>query len=143
MEAGTEQVEQGLKTTERTGESLREIIGMNDRVSDMINQIAATTAEQSSTSEEVSRNVGEIARLAQESANGAVEAAKACDELSAMAIELEKIFRQFTLRDSRPNRPPTSRPAPPMPVLNGELRAARLISDGRISHGAAAGSNRR
>jgi methyl-accepting chemotaxis protein len=98
MEAGTAQVERGVKATERTGESLQEIIRMNDRVRDMISQIAATTAEQSATSEQVSNNIGEIARLAQESSNGADEAAKACDELSAMAMELEKIFRLFTLR---------------------------------------------
>jgi len=54
MEAGTAQVEEGVKKTERTGESLQEIIRMNDRVRDMINQIATTTAEQSATSSEVS-----------------------------------------------------------------------------------------
>jgi methyl-accepting chemotaxis protein len=115
MEAGTAQVEEGVKTTERTGGSLQEIIRMNDRVHDMINQIAATTAEQSATSAEVSSNVGEIARLAQESANGALESAKACDELSAMAIDLEKIFGQFTLRESGHGRPQSSSSNEPRP----------------------------
>jgi hypothetical protein len=39
-------------------------------------------------------------RLAQESSSGALESAKACDELSAMAAALERIFGQFTLRNS-------------------------------------------
>jgi methyl-accepting chemotaxis protein len=98
MEAGTSQVEEGVKTTERTGESLQEIIRVNDGLRDMINQIAVTTAQQSATSTEVSSNVSEIARLAQESSHGAEEAAKACDELSAMALDLEKIVSQFTMR---------------------------------------------
>ena len=115
MEAGTAQAEAGLKTTERTGQSLQEIIGMNDLVRDMINQIAATTAEQSSTSSEVSSNVGEIARLAQESSHGALEAAKACDELSAMAIELENIFGQFTLRSNGKHHRKAQPSSPTMP----------------------------
>jgi methyl-accepting chemotaxis protein len=104
METGTHQVEEGVKTTERTGESLQEIIRVNDGLRDMINQIAVTTAEQSSTSTEVSNNVSEIARLAQESSHSAQEAAKACDELSAMALDLEKIVSQFTMRERGSSR---------------------------------------
>jgi methyl-accepting chemotaxis protein len=108
MESGTAQVEEGVKKTEKTGESLQEIIRMNDRVRDMINQIATTTAEQSATSTEVSQNVSEIARLAEESSQGALQSAKACDGLSAMAADLEQIFGQFTLRQSSRNRPQLS-----------------------------------
>jgi methyl-accepting chemotaxis protein len=136
IEAGTAQVEEGVKKTERTGESLQEIIRTNDLVRDMINQIAATTAEQSSTSAEVSKNVGEIARLAEESSNGALESAKACDELSAMAIDLEKIFGQFTLRKSGNGRPQPSSSNSPMP---GSPTAAHKES---MSHRAAAGKTR-
>ena len=137
MEDGTTQVEQGVKTTERTAESLRQIIGMNDRVRDMINQIAATTAQQSSTSEQVSQNVGEIARLAQESSNGASEAAKACDELSEMAIELEKIFRQFTLRDFKGSLVSASRPS----SSTAGLASPPFNASRSLGQGAAAGKN--
>lgn len=133
MEDGTLQVQEGVKTTERTGESLQEIIRMNDRVHDMINQIAATTAEQSSTSSEVSSNIGEIARLAEESSHGALEAAKACDELSAMAIELEKIFSQFTLRGSSHSR------AKAQSSNSATSGAAAMAHNEPLSHRAAAG----
>ena len=133
MEAGTAQVEEGVKKTERTGESLQQIIRMNDRVRDMINQIAATTAEQSATSAEVSNNIGEIARLAAESSNGALEAAKACDELSAMAIDLENIFSQFTLRDagqSRLQSPTSNSTMPNSPEVALEESMSRSASSG-------------
>jgi methyl-accepting chemotaxis protein len=110
MESGTAQVEEGVKTTERTGESLQEIMRVNDGLRDMINQIAVTTSEQSATSTEVSKNIAEIARLAQGSSHGAQEAAKACDELSAMALDLEKIVSQFTLRNRSQNRAGTGSP---------------------------------
>jgi methyl-accepting chemotaxis protein len=98
MESGTRQVEEGVNTTAKTGASLQEIIEMNDRVRDMISQIAVTTAEQSATSTEVSNNIAEIARLVRESSSGAQQSAAACDELSNLALELEKIVHQFTLR---------------------------------------------
>jgi methyl-accepting chemotaxis protein len=104
MEAGTAQVEEGVKSAGRTGESLQEIIRVNDGLRDMINQIAVTASEQSATSAEVSKNVGEIARIAQESSSGAQEAAKACDELAEMALDLEKIVGQFTLRRAERSR---------------------------------------
>jgi methyl-accepting chemotaxis protein len=133
IEAGTAQVEEGVKKTERTGQSLQEIIRTNDRVRDMINQIAATTAEQSATSAEVSKNIGEIARLAEESSNGALESAKACDELSAMAIDLEKIFGQFTLRNSNQNHPQLS-------STNSSMSGSPIAVPGApMSHSAAAG----
>jgi methyl-accepting chemotaxis protein len=101
MEIGSTQVEEGVRAAEKTGESLAEIIRVNDHLRDMISQIAATTAEQSATSAEVSNNVGEIDRLARESSNGAQEAAKACEELSSLALDLEKMVRQFSLRRAR------------------------------------------
>jgi methyl-accepting chemotaxis protein len=125
MESGTAQVEEGVKTTEKTGQSLQEIITVNDHVRDMINQIAVTTAEQTATSNEVSKNVMEIARLAQESSHGAQEAAKACDELSAMALELEKIVRQFTLRSGKTH--------------TSALTASSTAAGKALSHRAAAG----
>jgi methyl-accepting chemotaxis protein len=110
MEVGSSQVEEGVKAAEKTGASLQEIIGMNDRVRDMINQIAVTPAEQSATSAEVSKNVSEIDRLARESSNGAQEAAKACDELSSLALDLEKTVSKFTLRVSRRSNSPEHPP---------------------------------
>ena len=136
MEDGTRQVEEGVKTTEKTGASLREIIDMNDSVRDMISQIAVTTAEQSATSTEVSKNVAEIARLAQESSTGAQDAAKACDELSNLALELEQIVRRFTLRgsESRRRRPTRAGESP-------SRLADDTTSSGRMGLGASAGSS--
>jgi methyl-accepting chemotaxis protein len=100
MESGTKQVEDGVRTTAQAGDSLGEIIGMNDQVRDMITQIATATIEQSSATDEVTSNIGEIAHLASESAEAAHGSAKACDELSALARDLERIVGQFQLRNS-------------------------------------------
>jgi len=47
MEQGTKQVEEGVTTTARAGDSLKEIIHMSEDVGEMITHIAAAATEQS------------------------------------------------------------------------------------------------
>jgi methyl-accepting chemotaxis protein len=68
---------------------------MSETVGDMISQIATAATEQSATTEEINRSVTRISTTAQESSAGAGETAKACGELSARALELQNIVKQF------------------------------------------------
>ncbi len=97
MEAGSKQVEEGVQTTGRAGDSLRSIIRMNDEMRDKITQIAAAATEQSAATEEVSNSISDIARLAETSSRGAQNSANACDELSSLAQDLENLVGQFKL----------------------------------------------
>ncbi|MFY9562143.1 MAG: methyl-accepting chemotaxis protein [Terriglobales bacterium] len=106
MEAGTEQVEEGVKSTAQAGESLKEIIRMAEQVGEMITYIATAATEQSSASEQVNQNMDQISRLVKESALGSQEAAKACQELSGLALDLQKLVSSFQLGKSSPHRGP-------------------------------------
>lgn len=86
-----------MTATGQAGEALAQIVNMNNQLQDMINQIATATAQQSAATEETRSNIGEIARLASESSHGAAESAKACEQLSELALDLEKMVGQFTL----------------------------------------------
>lgn len=97
MDSSTKQVEEGVTATGQAGEALAQIVDMNNQLQDMINQIATATAEQSAATEETRSNISEIARLASESSHGAGESAKACEQLSELALDLEKMVGQFTL----------------------------------------------
>jgi methyl-accepting chemotaxis protein len=100
MEAGTKQVEDGVKSTAQAGESLKEIIHMSEQVGDMIMHIATAATEQSSASEEINKNMEEIAKLVKESAVGAQQSAKACQDLSGLALDLQKMVGNFKLDSS-------------------------------------------
>ena len=97
MEAGTKQVEEGVQTTAQAGDSLKEIIEMAEQVGEMITHIATAATEQSSASEQVNNNMEQIAKLVKESAVGAQQSAKACQDLSGLALDLQKMVGNFRL----------------------------------------------
>ena len=99
MEGGTRQVEEGVQSTSQAGDVLREIIQMSEQVGDMITHIATAATEQSAASEEVNGNMDQIARLVKESAEGAQQSAKACQDLSGLALDLQKMVGKFKLEN--------------------------------------------
>jgi methyl-accepting chemotaxis protein len=103
MEAGTKQVEEGVTSTSKAGASLKQIIHMSEQVGEMITHIATAATEQSSASEEVNTNMEQIAKLVKESADGAKQSAQACQDLSGLALDLQKMVGNFHLRDEGTN----------------------------------------
>ncbi len=97
MEAGTKQVEDGVTSTSRAGDSLKQIISMSEQVGEMITHIATAATEQSSASEEINNNMEQIAKLVKESADGAQQSAKACQDLSGLALDLQNMVGKFNL----------------------------------------------
>ena len=97
MEAGTKQVEEGVSSTAKAGDSLKEIIHMSEEVGEMITHIATAATEQSSATEQVNTNMEQIAKLVKESAIGAQQSAKACQDLSGLALDLQKMVGNFKL----------------------------------------------
>ena len=99
MEEGTMQVEEGVTTTSRAGDSLKQIIQMSEQVGEMITHIATAATEQSSATEEINTNMDQIAKLVKESSDGARESAKACQGLSELALDLQKLVSNFRIED--------------------------------------------
>jgi methyl-accepting chemotaxis protein len=98
-------VEEGVATTNKAGEALREIIQMSEQVGDMIAQIATAATEQSSATDEINRSMEQISSLVKESASGAQQSAQACQDLSGMAFELQKIVSNFKVGDGATVQP--------------------------------------
>jgi methyl-accepting chemotaxis protein len=101
MQDGTKQVQYGVTTTAKAGDSLKQIIEMSEQVGEMITHIATAAVEQSSATEQVNQNVDQISRLLRESAVGAQQAATACQDLSGLALDLQKMVGSFQLDGKR------------------------------------------
>lgn len=95
MAQGTQQVEEGVKSTAQAGDSLQQIIQMAEQVGEMITYIATAAAQQSSATEQVNSNMDQIAHLVKESADSAQQSAKACQDLSGLALDLQKMVGNF------------------------------------------------
>jgi methyl-accepting chemotaxis protein len=97
MEEGTRQVAEGVATTQKAGEALKQIIHVSQEVGDMVTHIATAATQQSSATEDINNSMNQIARLLIESADGAQQSEKACQELSALAFDLRKLVGNFRL----------------------------------------------
>ena len=95
MEAGILEVDKGRELADRAGNSLNEIVTMAQRVTDMINQIATASEEQSSASEQISKNIEHIATVTKETATGAEQSAAAAEELNRQADGLQQMVQRF------------------------------------------------
>ena len=98
MESGTQQVQEGVTSTARAGESLQQIIHMSEEVGSMIASIATAAAEQSGATADVNQSMDQIAQLGKESAVAAQQSAKACQDLSELALALQNMVGSFKLQ---------------------------------------------
>ena len=109
MEEGTKEVEMGIKLADRAGISLKEIVEISQKVTDMVAQIAAASEQQSTTSEQISRNVEAISNVTSESASGTEQIARAAENLNKLTENLQQLVSRFKLsNDAVPHVKPVS-----------------------------------
>ena len=97
MEEGTVEVDNGRQLADRAGDSLNEILNMNQRVMGMIQQIASAAEEQSTAAEQISKNVEQIAAVSKQTATGSEQSARESARLNQQAEELDKLVKEFTI----------------------------------------------
>jgi methyl-accepting chemotaxis protein len=129
MEIGSRQVEEGVTSTARAGDSLQQIIKMSEEVGSMITQIATAATEQSGASLEINQNMDQIAELVKGSAVAAQQSAKACQDLSDLALTLQNMVGSFKLgaHENRPSglrEPSKASPVLPQPTRKKALSAS-------------------
>jgi len=97
MEAGSKEVESGVESTRRAGDSLQQIIQMSEQVLEMVTQIATAATQQAAATQEIDSSVDQIARIASSTEAGVQQTAGALQDLSALALQLRRLVGQFRL----------------------------------------------
>ena len=97
IEMGTSEAEKGKELAQKAGNSLNDIIDNFERVSNIINQLAVATEEQSSTSEQISSNVEAINRVTHQSAEGTQQISLAAENLHHLTDNLQQLVNSFKL----------------------------------------------
>ncbi|MFH1197442.1 MAG: methyl-accepting chemotaxis protein [bacterium] len=92
-------VEEGLKMTEGVGEVLVEIQDRNNKVADMVQQVAAASEEQSAAAEQISKNIESINNVTNESASGIQGIAQSAEKLNNLTGELAESISKFNIND--------------------------------------------
>ena len=97
MRAGQEATGSGVESSQRTGASLGAITDQVERISDMNNQVATATEEQSAVTEEINRTVQGISDLARETAIEVQVCREQCQALRGLADDLARQMGGFKL----------------------------------------------
>ncbi len=95
MGDGTKEVKKGVELANSAGESLSKIVKLVQSVTEMINQIATATEEQSSATEEISSNIEDISKVSKETEEGGGRSSEAVNQLKGLARNLQELVGRF------------------------------------------------
>jgi len=97
MQKGTEEVGRGITLAEQAGKMLQNIVGNADTVSQMMQQIATASREQTVTANQVSKNIESISSVTQESSGAIQQIAKTAEDLNQLTENLQQLLEKFNL----------------------------------------------
>lgn len=117
-------IETGNALVSKSGETMKDIVTAIKRVNDIMAEIAAASAEQSTGIEEVSTAVSQMDEMTQQNAALVEEAAAAAESLQSQADQLTQRVLQFRLHED--NSSVTRSSAPLIaPKISDKLSSAR------------------
>jgi len=99
MNEGTKEVERGITLAEDAGRSLKEIVAISQRVTEMVAQIATGSDQQAQAAEHISASVESITTVTQETATGANQVAQATEDLSRLTDNLHQLLKGFQFNE--------------------------------------------
>ncbi|MFH1494405.1 MAG: methyl-accepting chemotaxis protein [Pseudomonadota bacterium] len=97
MQSGTEQVRGGVEKATEAGRALQEIVLSVERVSEMIERIAAGASSQNQMVSEVRNHVDEISQMVQDASVDTMAGEQATSALASLSAELDQVIKQFKL----------------------------------------------
>jgi len=103
MEMGTKEVNHGITLADAAGTSLKEIVDVSERVTEMIIHIASASEQQASTSEAIAKTVVQISTVTQASTAGIQQIVRTVDDLNRLTVSLQQIVGNFRLAGVRTN----------------------------------------
>ncbi|MDJ0041261.1 methyl-accepting chemotaxis protein [Pantoea allii] len=127
--ASVSQVEQGLEQATSVGSNSDNVSNAIQQVADLVNEIAAATAEQSKGIEQVHLAIGQMDEVTQQNASLVEEASSASKSLQEQAETLSRLVSTFKVNDSVTHAPasisaPVSQPS--LALKRPDLKAVNV-----------------
>ena len=94
-----ESMDEGVKATQETADSMLKVVERADAMSKLIDQIAEYTRQQDANATEITQGIGQISMVVQTNMATAEQGAAASEELSGQAAMLRELVAKFRLRD--------------------------------------------
>jgi methyl-accepting chemotaxis protein len=107
----------GVKTADGAGQLLAKLVPDIQKTAELVREIAAASAEQSTGANQVNKAIQQLDQVIQQNASASEEMASTAEELSSQAEVLQSAIAFFKVDETSQLRPPQARRAP------GGLRA--------------------
>jgi methyl-accepting chemotaxis protein len=124
--ASVEKVESGSRQVQTAGQTMDEIVGSVQRVSDIIGEITAASREQSEGIDEVNGAIGQLDQMTQQNAALVEQSAAAAESLRDQANRLTEAVAVFKLAGPSTPRLSSQGNRQPAPQTVGHTQAKRL-----------------
>lgn len=118
-----QKIDSGNSLVGKSGDTMKEIVNAIKRVNDIMAEIAAASAEQSTGIEEVSTAVSQMDEMTQQNAALVEQAAAAAESLQSQADQLNRNVGQFRLDENYEQPATTTRLAAPKPAARAPAKA--------------------
>jgi methyl-accepting chemotaxis protein len=103
-----------VKVAERSGQLLAELVPAIRRTTNLVQEVAAASAEQSTGVTQINRAMAQVDEVTQRNASAAEELAATAEEMAAQAESLQQLVGFFRVDDG--SKPAVNRPAVPRPI---------------------------
>jgi methyl-accepting chemotaxis protein len=113
-----EQAGSSVAVAERSGRLITELLPTIRKTSDLVQEVSAASAEQSTGVTQVSKAMGTVDQVTQRNASAAEELSSTAEEMASQAESLQQLMAFFTIRDA-----PGALPCPATPRTARELAA--------------------
>jgi methyl-accepting chemotaxis protein len=107
-----DRVEDGARLVGQAGETMTEIVGSVRRVSDIIGEITASSAEQRDNIAQISQAVRQLDQMTQQNAALVEQSTAASESLREQASGLSRAVSQFKLSGGMSTGPAAAEPMP-------------------------------
>ena len=128
-----EKVQGGTKQVEAAGETMEEIVMAVKMVTDIVNEIAAASQEQSAGIDQVNNAITNMDEVTQQNAALVEQAAAAAMSLQHLAIELNEATSQFKLGTDSDYQNANDRHQDPQPEAKALLNELRSTSTAKLA----------
>ena len=108
-----------MRTAERAGNLLEEIVPSIGRTSDLVQEIAAASAEQTAGVGQVNKAMSQMNQNTQQNASSSEELAATAEEMMSQTAHLQQMMRFF--RTGQAASSPERRPGTGLPTVSGKL----------------------
>ncbi|MEM7044941.1 MAG: methyl-accepting chemotaxis protein, partial [Pseudomonadota bacterium] len=104
--SSNEQIDEGVKLVNQTGEALGEIVEAITEASTMVNEIAAASNDQALGIQDINRSIGKMDEMTQQNSALVEESTSAAQALKDQAEKLKRLMAYFevdgSMKGSRP-----------------------------------------